>query len=93
MSDASKVVDFSCTMQPASRFTLETPGPKDETISRPSASGPLLMKILMMPLEDRVELLKAQAGDHILILFAMLSPDERRELIQAAERQLKTEVR
>ncbi len=86
------VVDFSVRMKPSARFEIKAPNEQGEEHKYVAAAGGLLLKILCMPHEERVAVLTDAAGDEVLILFAMLTPQERRDVLQAAETFLKEQV-
>jgi hypothetical protein len=88
-----KVVDFAAKLKPSARFNIDEPGPKGETLTHTASSAGLMLKILTMPREHRIEILAEGVDDPVLILFAMLAPNERREVIRSAETFLKTKVR
>lgn len=87
------VVDLAVKMTPSSRFNIETPAPSGyDSETRVAKAGTLLFQILQMPVEERMRILADNAQDEVLILFAMLTPKERRDVIKAAEDFLKQKV-
>lgn len=86
-------VELGAVLTPSSRFSFERPTAdgkdSDRVVARASST---LLQVLAMPREERVALLAEQADDEVLILFAMLRPSERRDIMRAAETFLKEKV-
>lgn len=90
-----RIVDFSAKMQPAASMRIAVPAQNcddDSQATRPSQSSALMLKILTMTREERIAVLSAGADDPVLILLAMLTSQERKELVRAAEIQLKATI-
>ncbi len=87
-------VELSATLHPSARMTMgstyEAPTPDGKDSEYKVSSGlSMMLKVATMAHEERMEILSAGADDEILILFALLSPMERRGIIRAAETELK----
>jgi hypothetical protein len=52
----------------------------------------MILRVLATPREERLRILEGVVDDAIVILFALLSPEERRQLVQRAEEVCKQQV-
>lgn len=90
------IVNFEATLKPSAtmreRTHLERPGPDGRPELARAGGAALMVRIMVMPHEERVAVVVQGAGDPLLVLFAMLTPGERRQIIEAAEDFLKAKV-
>lgn len=90
------VVDFAVHLTPSAKVEAKTRVEVPDEQGKPKLAHPggaaTLLRVLTMPHDERVAVLRAGADDPILVLFALLTKDERRQVIQAAEDFLKAKV-
>lgn len=84
-----KIVSFEANLRPSSKMRVEREGDDGRAVLCQAAGGLLMLKIHAMPLEERQRIVSDAADDPILVLLAMLTVEERRQLVAAAESYLK----
>jgi hypothetical protein len=83
------IVDFSATMQPSAYLKeslhVDRPGPDGQAAPQILHGAQMLLNVMVMPNDERMAILARGVEDPILILFALLTPDQRRGLVQSAK--------
>lgn len=80
-------VEFSANLKPAAALRVEVPrheGDKEGEVLT-ARGGLMVLKILQMPIEERVNILRDAAQDPLVTWFAMLTSAERIAIVSAAE--------
>jgi hypothetical protein len=79
-----KIVELSAHLKPAARINFEG------VIGGQGAA--VFLKILAMSPEERKQAVSEAASDELVVWFAFLTPENRREFLAAAARDLKIQV-
>jgi hypothetical protein len=84
-------VQLSASLHPVGKLRFETPTVPggNEPYLLKAHGGLLVLQIIAMPREERMRIVENAIDDPILVLLAMLTSEERKQLLQAAEAALK----
>jgi hypothetical protein len=93
-----RIVEFGVSMTPSTRLKVMPPAERTERaaerltaeeLHRGTKGGLIIMKILTMSDEDKRAHVVTQIGDPLMMWWSFLTPEERRQFLQAAEQNLK----